>query len=256
MIWLGLRTLVNTPSLPVSDRLGLILGTAVLCLLLGWAGLRIALHRKPVLPLAGVLALASLPPMLAFALPHWVPLNNPQPPGAVETWLAPGQPQLYLWQALVLGGFVFLNRKTWMAQPPFRLKPALLAVGALAGLGLGLLNAFTAGLLAGWLPPANPALPPWLEITTLVAAVLISPIVSRFFYQRALQPTLPERIAPLLAALVFASLQFRPLAWLPAFFLSLAMNALARRSGRLYPAILAQAIFNLVVFSLGWMWVV
>jgi membrane protease YdiL (CAAX protease family) len=55
-----------------------------------------------------------------------------------------------------------------------------------------------------------------------------------------------------ISATIFASVQIRPLLWLPAFFLGIGLSALAEHTGRLRECILAHALFNLLALALNW----
>lgn len=280
LVFIGLRVLSSEAALAVEWKLTLLLGAALLCLLMGVAGmavffrLRGQLFARP--PLGMLFLLAYLVPMAALLLPEWAAR---QAAGGVSflslfspSFTAIGQPWNFLWQISILSSYALLRAGLFAPSRPLwtglraRFAPRGLsrwdvALALLTGLGVWLLAAFTIGLLRpSFSLAADTSLPGLLRAAVLLAAVLAAPFVETDLFWGVIQPGLQERLDPRLSAvssaLIFAAVQFRPLLFLPAFFLGLAQYMLIRRGGQLFPAVLAQMLFNLFLFLLGWYMVV
>ncbi|MEA4909524.1 MAG: CPBP family intramembrane metalloprotease [Chloroflexi bacterium] len=265
LLWWSLHSLLTDPSLAVSLRLALLAGVALLFLFIALGGLSLLFgwqsERGGGLPgwLAALL-LAYLFPVLLLALPGWLRMDRSGLPAFLQvTALAPGQNWvLYLWQALVLSAYG-LGRLRSLPGPE-RLSGSFWPVvaGLLTGLATWLAAAFTYGLLAPL--EAVPAPVQALPTFSWGVAWLAAPWAEEYFYRSVLVRSWQGRLGALPAvwasAALFATLQLRPLMWLPAFVCALAWGELRQRSGRLLPAILAHTLFNVLVLLSGWDWVV
>ncbi len=271
---LVLSLLQNQPSLPGETLLALL--SLLILLALGFAVgglgyvLRSSLANRRYSPIVLILLLAYLLPagvyvglgsVLVFDLPL---LNQALPQGALLSSLFPAQPWLFLWQALILA---FVGAPPALPRPvtedAARRLPAV-PLGLLGGVAVGLAAAFAFSLTATWLEstralalPARPAdIPPLMRWVTLLVGVGIAPWAEERFFRAELlirwQPRLGGWGAALASAALFATLQLRPLLWLPAFIAGLGLALLVQSSGSLRPAILAHAAANALLFVLGW----
>ncbi len=270
---LVLSLLQNQSSLPGETLLVLL--SLLILLVLGFAVgglgyvLRSSLSNRRFSPVALILFLAYLLPAgvylgLGSVLVNDLPLlNQALPQGALLSSLFPAQPWLFLWQALIL---VFVGAPPALpapAQDVARRLPAL-PLGVLGGVAIGLAAAFAFSLGAAWLEatrlvalPARPAeIPALIRVVTLLVGVGIAPWAEERFFRAELlirwQPRLGGWGAAIASAALFATLQLRPLLWLPAFLAGLGLALLVQSSGSLRPAILAHAVANALLFALGW----
>ncbi len=254
----------------------LLAGLALLFLLAGLAGISIVLRQRSgqadrpqqSIPILLVLALAYLVPLLAFILPEI--LNGRTNFSDPVLQQAAGQPWVFLWQALFLA--VFVTFQFWQSRPGRLLKAAPLTIdtylaGPLAGLGLWLVAYFCYNLLTPPAPhvpdPSIPttlaALPFALHAAVIFIALAVAPWAEETFFRGRLLPSWQSKMGVwgmLLAGALFATLQFRPLLWLPAFILAVGLSFVTRASGRLAPAILAHIVFNLMMLLVGWQMVI
>ena len=278
LVWLPLRLAFSSVHFSVEAKLALLAGLALLFLLVGLAGLQIVIHRRrgqterPLqgIPVLLVLGLAYLVPVLAFVVPVVLDgLSNLSDPVLQQ---AAGQPWVFLWQALILAVFTafqfWQQSRTQPAESGHLLKMAPLSFdtllsGPLAGLGLWLVAYFCYNLLTprpphlpgASLPAGLPALPFALHAAVIFIALAIAPWAEESFFRGRIQPLWQSKMGVwglLLAAAFYATLQFRPLLWLPAFILALGLGLVTRLSGRLAPAILAHMVFNLLMLLVGW----
>lgn len=169
-----------------------------------------------------------------------------------------GQPWLFLWQTFFLAGL-------GLALPRQQAVRATLSGclnGLLLGLGVGLAGLFFYSFLStlpSWdgLSGLSLSAPIWL--LQVLCAVLILPWASERIFRGVLWQTLrahmSERSALWLGAALYAIVQFRPLVWLPAFALGLALTLLTVRQAQsepdnkqpsLLPATLAHGVANLI----------
>jgi hypothetical protein len=164
------------------------------------------------------------------------------------------------------------ERRTAPAGPGrlLRLAPLTLdncLAGPLAGLGLWLVAYFCYNLLtppAPRLPDPNipgalPGLPFALQAAVIFIALAVAPWAEETFFRGRLLPLWQTKMGVwgmLLAAAIYATLQLRPLLWLPAFILAVGLSLVMRASGRLAPAILAHIVFNLLMLLVGWQMVI
>lgn len=270
-VW-ALRLAVSSAARTAEWKLGLLSGAAGLCLLLAVAGL--ALWRRwrvkgaGSLPHGLLLALAYLAPALALLLPAWVEFYLLLPPR--RFWLAlagaegalAGAPWFTLWNGLFLAGYALVTRRSEVsARLSFGLAALrragwLVPLGFAAGLGLFLMTAFIVSIQMRAAVLPSPEYPPLLKALVVFAGLIMAPWAIESFFRRDLTGSLRARLgdkrASLAAAVLYAAVQFRILLFLPAFLLGFALAELTRRSGRLLPAVLAHALFNLLALALGW----
>jgi membrane protease YdiL (CAAX protease family) len=171
-----------------------------------------------------------------------------------STW----QPLYYLWQ-----GFVLLF-SGWLLFPSQAGKRGMslrdVARGLLTGLGVGLGAAFFCSIvihqfrLSGRLLAA-PEPPGLLWWAVLGGALTLSPYAVQRFYRIILEPRWgeiwSERTVVLLTAALFALVQARLLLLPAAFAAGLAFSILYRRAG-FWAAAAGHAVFNGVLFGVGW----
>jgi hypothetical protein len=170
----------------------------------------------------------------------------------------PGQPWLLLWQAIFLAGL-------GLALPRQQTRRATLnhcLSGLMVGLGLGLGGLYLYSLLSTifHLDGLNPLPFNLIWLLQVLVAVLILPWASERLFRGALWQTLRaqlgERSALWLGAALYATVQLRPLVWLPAFALGLALTQLTLHQSQmgteaeppsLLPATIAHTAANLVL---------
>ena len=270
ILWLVLRSIPQSPQLSTEWHLLLLLVAALLSLGIGLGGLAILLNRRgrsleDVLTLPLILVLAYLIPALAFVIPDWITRLLAAPQWMTlkdllgQGGLTSGQPWFFLWQALVLAGSG-LTRKSGLAAtaPPANKLPLIwqIATGLLAGLAAWLMAVFVYSLLAAPSTTLSDPPSPILQVVLLIAGVLLAPWAEERLFRGEILPrwetSLGRRRAVLASAALFASLQLRPLLWLPAFVIGLALGELTLQTRRLTHAILAHALCNLLFFLLGW----
>jgi membrane protease YdiL (CAAX protease family) len=278
LVWLLLRLAFSSPTFSIEAKMALLAGLALLFLLAGLGGISIVLRRRTdtlqSIPILLVLALAYLVPALAFVLPEVLSRRFNSSDPVVQQ--AAGQPWVFLWQALILA--VFVAFQFWQesrAAPagtsrPLRVAPLTFdtyLAGPLAGLGLWLVAYFCYNLLT---PPAPhvpdptvlatlPGLPFALHAAVIFIALAVAPWAEETFFRGRLMPFWQKNMGiwgVLLAAAVYATLQFRPLLWLPTFILAIGLSLVIRASGRLAPAIMAHIVFNLLMLLVGWQMVI
>ena len=256
-----LYSLNQSSQLSIEWRLFLILTAALLSLWIGLGGISLILKRQgrsldAALTIVITLVLAYLIPAVIFVLPDWLLTFTAKIPSAAR--LAAGQPWFYLWQALTLAGSGIirtpgrLNRCT-SEQPAFHWQ---LTISLLTGLAAWLIGAFLYALLSTPFsvrpdPPSD-----ILQVALLGVSVLIAPWAEERFFRGEILPkwgqSLGRTKAIVFSSALFATVQLRPLLWLPAFVVGLALAELALRTRRLIYPILAHALINLLFFLLGW----
>lgn len=263
VLYFSIPQLNQMPDSPANLSYNLILAVVLLLLPLAalvvvWA-LRVWGYReKPwtvlvsayVLPLLAVLIIhlrlqAAVSPLLAGGLSTNV---------FRSTW----QPLYYLWQAFIL---LF---SSWLLFPKLvqetRGSVRKVVIGLITGLGFGLSAAFFCSIvihrfrLSGRMI-ATPEPPGLLWWAVLGGALTLSPYAVQRFYRTILEPQWgeiwSERTVVLLTAALFALVQARLLLLPAAFAAGLGFSVLYRRSG-LWAAAAAHAVFNLVLFGVGW----
>ncbi|MDR3575357.1 MAG: CPBP family intramembrane metalloprotease [Anaerolineaceae bacterium] len=278
LVWLPLRLAFSIPDFSLEGKLAVLAGLALLFLLAGLAGITIVLRRRrgradqqlQNTPILLVLSLAYLVPVLAFVVPEI--LNGRTNISDPVLQKAAGQPWVFLWQALILA--VFMAFQYWqqsrslsgMAGQPLKVTPLTIdnfLAGPLVGLGLWLVSYFCYNLLT---PPAPhipdptlevtlPALPFALHAAVIFIALAVAPWAEESLFRGRIFPRWQAKIGVwglLLSAALYATLQFRPLLWLPAFILALGLSLVVRASGRLAPAVIAHIVFNLLMLLVGW----
>ena len=209
-----------------------------------------------------VLVSAYVLPLMAVIIIHLrlLAVNSPLLVGGLSanmfrsTW----QPLYYLWQTFLLlfSGWLLFPRpgagKDVNAGDVIR--------GLLTGLGLGLGGAFFCSILihqfrlSGRIitTPEPPGLLLWV---VLGFGLTLSPYAVQFFYRMILEPywgkTRSDRVVLLMAAVLFALVQARLLLLPVVFAAGLGFSLLYRRTS-LWAAVAAHAVFNLVLFGVGW----
>ena len=256
-----LYSLRQSSQLSIEWRLFLILSAALLSLWIALGGVSLILKRQgrslnDSLYIIIVLVLAYLIPAVIFVIPDWL---APSTDGIARiARLAAGQPWFYLWQALALAGSSFVripNKKPRSTSD----KPAFhwqLTISLLAGLAAWLIAAFIFGLLSTpfTVIPNRPS--DILLAVLLSVSVFIAPWAEEHFFRGEILPkweaSYGRTRAILFSAALFATVQLRPLLWLPTFVVGVALAELSLRSHRLIYPIIAHALVNLLFFLLGW----
>ncbi|NPV77517.1 MAG: CPBP family intramembrane metalloprotease [Anaerolineae bacterium] len=272
-VW-ALRLAFSSPARTAEWKLGLLSGAAGLCLLLAVTALglwrRWRRKGKRELPSGAALALAYLAPALVLLWPVWVELFLRLPERRFWPALASGEgllagvPWFYLWNVIFLAGYAVVTRRSQIAAhlpfglAAFRRVGWLVPLGLAAGLGLFLAAAFTFSIQAraATLPPLK--FPLLLKALVVFAGVIVAPWAIELFFRGELHARWRARWgaerASLATAAIYAAVQFRLMLFLPAFLLGFGLAELTRRNGRLLPAVLAHALYNLLAIALGW-WV-
>ena len=261
LLFVVLYSLKQSSALSVEWRLFLMLAAALLSLWIGLGGVSLILKRQgrsldDSFYIVIILILAYLIPALIFVIPDWLIPSADGIPRIAR--LAAGQPWFYLWQALALAGSGFIRLPNKL-PPSISDKPAFhwqLTISLLVGLTAWLIAAFIYGLLSTPFPdiPAPPS--DILQAALLSVSVLIAPWAEERFFHGEILPKWEaahgRTQAILFSAALFATVQLRPLLWLPAFVVGLALAELTLRTRRLIYPILAHALINLLFFFLGW----
>ncbi|MEW6505304.1 MAG: CPBP family intramembrane glutamic endopeptidase [Chloroflexota bacterium] len=276
LVWLVQRqpqTSAETVVVLISILTLLVLGFAV-----GTLGfiLRSALARPGANPILLALILAFvLPAVVYFGLDRVLTLRF----GGLEQSLSaislrsplfPGQPWLFLWQALILA---FLGIPGGQNQPrrndlAATARPPDWLSGLLGGAAIALLGGYLISVTRGWLEstfavvgmtqPLEVA--PLIRWVTLLIGLLVAPWAEERFFRGELifrwQPRMGTWAAVLASAALFATLQLRPLLWLPAFLAGIGFTWLYQIYGRLKPAVIAHTVVNALLFALGWHWMI
>ncbi|MEW6650283.1 MAG: CPBP family intramembrane glutamic endopeptidase [Chloroflexota bacterium] len=270
---LTLRLLENQTNLPGETLLALLslLTLLVLGFAVGGLGyvLRSSLSNRYLSPILLIVFLAYLLPAgvylaLGSVLANRLPiLNQALHQGMGLSSLFPAQPWLFLWQALILAFVGAPPALPRAAEDSAHRLPGV-PLGLLGGAAIGLAAAFAFSLGSAWLEssrviplPVRPAdVPPLLQAVIVLVGIGIAPWAEERFFRAELlvrwQPRLGAWGAAAASAALFATLQFRPLLWLPAFVAGLGLALLAQSAGSLRPAILAHAVANALLFALGW----
>jgi membrane protease YdiL (CAAX protease family) len=276
-VWLLVNHLARSATVTGGWKIAGIAGAAGVCFLLGAAWLAPALARKKTrnFTVYEVALVAYLLPVLVLVAP--LRLAAVMLPGvdisaslAPQDWLRPGAPWLLLIQGCILAIAVFPSGVRYLRAPytgvASRLSNGKWLLGLFAGLGLWLVCMLVFSLSARQAGQAVLSEPlPQLALFFLAGfiSITIIPAGEEFFFRKMLVDQLvgstvlpPNSSRNLLiwatTAFLFATLQARPMLWLPAFFLGLGLNALAAYTGRLRECILAHAIFNLLTLILNW----
>jgi membrane protease YdiL (CAAX protease family) len=175
-----------------------------------------------------------------------------------STW----QPLYYLWQTFVLlfSGWFLFSRSGAVKVASFKEMMA----GLVTGLGIGVGAAFFCSILIHQFRLSGRVIttpdPPGLLLWAVLAVGLtLSPYAVQYFYRTILEPywakTYSEPVVVLMTAAVFALVQARLLLLPVGFAAGLGFSLLFRRTA-LWPAVAAHAVFNLVLFGLGWFLVI
>lgn len=260
--------LLGSPAVSAEVKLGWLMALALLFLLVGLGGLGLALRRGRVISLWLALGLANVLPALALLLPGWLPSAGGQAGvgDLAGVWF-------FWWQAVLLAVLLPSLRanqdaragQRWGAAAAVLRRKAVVS-GLVVGLGLGLASAFLISLQATWftgglLPTlsgdnAEPAA--WLLGATFFLGLTLAPWAEERFFRQVLVSRWQAPWGKWAAAALFATVQFRPLVWLPAFLLGLALTELLRRFSQdeaegagLLAIIVAHAACNAVVYLIS-----
>ncbi len=271
--FLVLNQVYSDPSLSGEAKLSLVF--VLLFFVLGFSvgGLgyviRISLQRSNANPILVALLMAYGLPLAVFLVLSGILASLPGPiPGALQNFalfsdLYSGQPWLFIWQAIILAFFSRLPERSAEGRVPL-LKTPYLPASLLSGIFIGLIAAFSFSLGAGILEnsPTGQTLassldmPLVVRLITLAIALVVAPWAEERFFRGEIlsrwQPRLSRVWAFLAVAVLYATLQFRPLLWAPAFLASLGFSYLAERTGQVRTAIIAHAVVNLILFLIGW----
>ena len=258
-----LSRLLASTVLSWPAKLGWMLGFALLFLLAGvWAASRIRIKPAGAILLPGweigfVLSAAYLAPLLIFRLPAFIDSSNTIFPGSGLADLAHfntlnGFPGSHLWPVGVLVVYLIglhYKKGKW----PLTTRGAL--YGVPFGFALWLVCNYLFSVLSRTIPINTPVLSPWTYSLTALTVLLLSPWVIEIFFRVELWHILTEKAGPtgatFLVALVYATLQFRLLLWLPAFLFSLGLSELYRRTGSLLAIAAAHTVFNALMLLLN-----
>lgn len=213
-----------------------------------------------------VLVTAYALPLLAVIIIHFrlMAVDSPLLAGGLSanlyrsTW----QPLYYLWQTFVLlfSGWFLFPRSGAVKGASFKEMMA----GLVTGLGLGIGGAFFCSILIHQFrlsgrvitTPDPPGLLLWM---VLAVGLTLSPYAVQYFYRTILEPywskTYSEPVVILMTAAVFALVQARMLLIPVGFAAGLGFSLLFRRTA-LWPTVAAHAVFNLILFGLGWFLVI
>jgi len=253
---------------PAETRLALLFMLTLLVLGFSVGGFGYVLRRAKFIPIVITLGLAYGLPALVYVLLSGVLQTRLDPLSAAlqQLSLLPGlflgQPWLYLLPTLTLA---FLGPPVTLPNPVGRaVQIPSLPIGLLTGALLGLAAGFVYSLGVAIIEAGPSAemlnrsfeLPLLVRLVTLLVAVFVAPWATERFFRGELlarwQPVLGPAGAALATSAVYATLQFRPLLWLPAFLVGLGLAGMVQHSGRLREAIVAHAAANLVLYFLGW----
>jgi len=281
LLTVGLLWLVqNQPQTPAETIVVLIsiLTLLVLGFAVGALGfiLRSAVSQPVLHPILLALLLAYLLPAAVYfgldrvLISRFSNLEQTLPALSLRSPLFPGQPWLFLWQALILA-FLAIPGVQGLPHPLVQtrraLPPAWLS-GLLGGAAIALMCAYLFSIGRAWVESAMAAaemtqpleIAPLIRWATFLTGVLIAPWAEERFFRGELisrwQPRLGSGGAVLASAALFATLQLRPLLWLPAFVAGIGFAWLVQAQGGLKSAIVAHTVVNLLLFALGWQWMI
>lgn len=263
LTWLGVRALAQSSASSVWKIVG-IAGAAGICLLVALSWLWPLLQRRDdsrTLSPFALLFLSYLLPILALAFPLWMAswLLREETPG-----LYTGSPWLLLLQGGILA--MILLPRDLLSSLNVGPRETAWSHAVLAGSGLWLLGAFACSLVSRVLSEIGaPPSPPPAALMAVVAlfSVLILPPAEEILFRKLLPESLETalvRFTPAVSrtmawagsAALFATLQLRPLLWLPAFLVGIGLSALAEHTGRMRECILAHMVINSLALLLNW----
>ena len=281
LLTVGLLWLVqNQPQTPAETIVVLI--SILTLLVLGFAvgALGFILRRavsKPLLhPILLALLLAYLLPAAVYfgldrvLISRFAGLEQTLPALSLRSPLFPGQPWLFLWQALILAFLTIppLQTTSPQALQTGRVSPPAWLSGLLGGAAIALMCAYLFSISRAWVESAWAAaemtqpleIAPLIRWATFLTGILIATLAEEFFFRGELisrwQPRWGSVGAALASAALFAALQLRPLLWLPAFLAGIGFSWLIQAQGGLKSAIVAHTVVNLLLFALGWQWMI
>jgi membrane protease YdiL (CAAX protease family) len=267
-IWLAVRMLTQSATASAAWKIAGLAGGAVGCLLIAvmWVLPLIWRQRKNrPLSILELIAAIYIIPILAVALPIRLGLLFISQPDAFlfslfrNEWLRLSAPWFFLIQACILTlvltpKLVASARAGWEAE-----QRVDWPIVIFSGLGLWLLGAFVFVLVSRLLGGIDlPALAPSIPLSLLsgMIALGIIPLGEEYLFRKILierlQPRFGQYGAWFTSAALFATLQIRPLLWLPAFFLGLGLCFISAHTGKLRNAVLVHVVFNAFALALSW----
>jgi hypothetical protein len=273
VVLLVLNYIYTHPELPAQTKLGLVF--LLLFIVLGFSvgGISYVMHtglgKTRIGPVWVALILAyGLPLVIYLGLSRAV-FASPGPlPDALQRFMVfsdyfPGQPWMFIWQAIVLA---FFSRPSGerLASKDAGLGLPDVPASLLSGIFIGLVAVFAYSIGSGLIENSSTGqllsqtidIPLPVRITTLAVALVIAPWAEERFFRLDLLGRVQARLGKWPAFLgvsaLYAILQFRPLVWAPAFLAGLGFSILAERTGRLRPVVIAHAVVNVILFLLGW----
>lgn len=150
------------------------------------------------------------------------------------------------------------HRMLGLSPPPPAALVAGVMVGASGWLGLSLPGAWLTDFVAGGQADAAAALAAALQLAdspfwVLIAALALLPAIAEELGFRGVLYRLlgSTRTAVLIQAVLFGLVHGSIYRFLPTFLLGLALGALRRRSGSVWPGVIAHALSNGIVLAIG-----
>lgn len=225
--------------------------------------------------LLALLLAYGLPAAVYFGLDRLLVLRfggfEPSLPAiSLRSPLFAGQPWLFLWQALILAflGIPLVQERGGRAIPLSAKRPPEWLSGLLGGAAIALLSGFLFSISRVWVENTFAAVEitrpmevaPLIRWVTLLIGLAIAPWAEERFFRGELinrwQPRLGAWGAVFASAALFATLQLRPLVWLPAFLAGIGFSWLTQIYGNPRAAIAAHMVVNALLFALGWQWMI
>jgi membrane protease YdiL (CAAX protease family) len=269
-VWVLAGLLIASSEIPGQWKLDLMVGLALISMSVGLAAILFPLRRrlrawKGLVP--ALLGGCFLLPTVALLVPHGLVdrylLLQPEllSPDYWRNLFSPAPPWLLIIQVSTLWVFlpICFDLRAWLAGFSIRGLLRWVFPSILAGMGLWLIGTFLFSLsMAGFhIPqPVRPPLSIPLNLLLWGAALVIAPVTQELLFRKMLVQQLSQKMplfwACLVSAALFATLQMRPLLWLPAFVLGLGLSLLFQSTGKLRTVILAHAVINVLTIFLSW----
>jgi hypothetical protein len=202
---------------------------------------------------SALLTFLCLQLLAAFVLVQWDALDGLSAPSLVTLAFAVAGCATLLLHGWHLSGRGVELRQA-LALTPERLsdQTRALALGLLAGLGVGLLAVgyLHQAIERGWIDKEQQQAN--LDLASVLLAVVLAPAIEEPLFRGlvlgGMLRTLSRPFAALASAAIFAALH-PPHAWLPVLALGLVTAAVRIRSGWLAPALCAHALYNVLVLG-------